>query len=106
MISPPSIYGRGIGDPELSNIHSVQIPFIIAHAIRNKKTHQIGPGENVSSHVHIRDLVKLYAKLLEIYREGSQVPSGYLFPENREHVMGELVKSVAIEMKKLMRLCL
>jgi nucleoside-diphosphate-sugar epimerase len=100
MISPPSIYGRGIGDPELSNIHSVQIPFIIAHAIRNKKTHQIGPGENVSSHVHIRDLVKLYVKLLEIYREGSQVPSGYLFPENGEHIMGELVKSIAIEMKK------
>jgi hypothetical protein len=38
--------------------------------------------------------------LLEIYLGGGQVPSGYLFPENGEHVMGELMKTIAQELKK------
>jgi nucleoside-diphosphate-sugar epimerase len=99
IISPPAIHGRGSGYPELSNTHSVQIPFIIAHAIRNKKTFQIGPGENIGSEVHVEDLAQLYVNLLEIYLASGQVPSGYLFPENGEHVMGELTKCIAQEVK-------
>jgi hypothetical protein len=100
VVSPPAIHGKGIGYPELSNAHSIQIPFIIAHAIRNKKTYQIGPGENIGSEVHVEDLAQLYVKLLEIYLANGQVPSAYLFPENGEHVMGELTKSIAQELKK------
>jgi hypothetical protein len=65
----------------------VQIPFIIAHTIRNK-TYQMGPGKNIGSEVHVEGLAQLCVKLLEIYLGGGQVPSGYLFPENGEHVMG------------------
>ncbi|OCK74520.1 NAD(P)-binding protein [Lepidopterella palustris CBS 459.81] len=103
MVCPPSIYGRGVGEPALSNIYSVQIPFIIAHAVRNGRTQQIGPGKNVSSQIHVADLVQLYLKLLRIYLEGGDLPTGYLFPvpENGgEHVMGDLVNAIARELKK------
>jgi hypothetical protein len=72
----------------------------VAHAIRNKKVYQIGPGTNIGSEVHIEDLAQLYVKLLEIYLAGGQVPFGYLFPESGEHVMGELAESIAKELKK------
>lgn len=100
IISPPAIYGRGTGDPELSNINSVQIPFLIAHAIRNGMMHQIGPGENVSSRIHVADLVQLYIRLLDMYKNSDPLPCGYLFPENGEHTMGDLAKSIATEMKR------
>jgi nucleoside-diphosphate-sugar epimerase len=86
VICPSLIYGTGAG----LNRHSVQIPFLAAHARQRGMVEIVGAGVNVWSNVHIDDVVSLYLLAM------SKAPAGaFYFAENGEASFAELGAAIA-----------
>jgi nucleoside-diphosphate-sugar epimerase len=85
-IMSPTIYGDGTG---IFNRSSAQTSFLKA-ALLMKKASVIGDGETAHGHVHIADLVQLYAlALLDVLENnGQNLPSGkkgIIFSSHGDH---------------------
>lgn len=85
VICPTMIYGRGSG----SKRDSIQVPMLIRAAQERGAGVHIGPGRNVWSHVHIDDLVDLYALVLDKAEPGS-----FFFAENGEAALADVARSI------------
>jgi nucleoside-diphosphate-sugar epimerase len=86
VIIPSLIYGSGSG----VNKQSIQLPFLVANAQKQKAVQIVGKGLNVWSNVHIDDLVDLYVLALEKATKGS-----FYFAENGEASFLEIAKTIA-----------
>lgn len=80
------IYGHGLGIGR----DSVQIPRLVEQARANGVVRHVGPGRNVWSTVHVRDLVDLYLRALESAPAGS-----FHFVENGEDSFAVMAQAVA-----------
>ena len=80
------IYGHGLGIGR----DSVQIPRLVELARASGVVRHVGPGRNVWSTVHIRDLVNLYLRALESAPAGS-----FYFVENGEDSFAVIAQAVA-----------
>jgi nucleoside-diphosphate-sugar epimerase len=86
VIAPSLIYGRGRG----LNLHSIQVPWLIALAKKHGVAKHIGPGENRWANVHIDDVVALYLAAI------GKAPAGaFYFAENGENSMREACEAVS-----------
>jgi len=85
IIAPSLIYGEGLG----TNPDSMQVPWLIDLARRTGAARHIGPGTNVWSNVHIRDLADLYLLVLESAPAGS-----FFYAENGENAMRDVCLSI------------
>lgn len=86
IIAPSLIYGAGLG----INPDSMQVPWLIDVARRTGAARHIGPGTNVWSNVHIRDLAGLYLLALE------HAPAGaFFYAENGENSMREVCVAIS-----------
>jgi len=102
IVSPPCIYGRGVGFKDLSNPRSVQIPLIIKTALWRKKTQQVGNGLNIWSFVHIADVAQLYEIVVERILAGT-IPlgkDGYIFCETADHKWSKVCETIAEHLYK------
>lgn len=82
LVPGPLIYGKGRGP---GNTRTIQGPCIADYTIQNGESFQIGQGENVWSNIHIADLGKLFALLLNAAVDGTEHiwnDEGILLPEN------------------------
>ena len=62
IVAPPTIWGFGTGP---GNHNSIQIPVMVATALKHQQAFQIGEGKNIWSGVHVIDLAHFYILLLE-----------------------------------------
>ncbi len=86
VITPPMIYGEGLG---LSK-NSDQLPTLIRQSVEKKAGVYIGKGLNRWSNVHIQDLVNLYVLALE------KAPSGAMFfAENGEESLITIAEAIS-----------
>ena len=86
IIAPSLIYGAGLG----ASPDSMQVPWLIDLARRTGGARHIGPGTNVWSNVHIRDLVELYVLALE------KAPAGaFFYAENGENAMRDVCTAIS-----------
>lgn len=69
----PTIYGIGSGQ---FNKLSIQIPTLLRVALKRGQAIVVGPGDGIWDYVHIDDLAKLYALVLQKILDGEQVPGG------------------------------
>jgi nucleoside-diphosphate-sugar epimerase len=86
VIIPSLIYGSGSGVNKLS----IQLPFLVANAQKQKAVQIVGKGLNVWSNVHIDDLVDLYVLALEQATKGS-----FYFAENGEASFLDIAKAIS-----------
>ena len=90
VICPSNIYGTGSG----LNPRSVQIPFLVDHALDQGVVHIVGRGVNRWSNVHIDDVAELYLLALE------KAPAGaFYFVENGEASFGEIGDAIAARLE-------
>lgn len=99
IVAPPTIFGQNDG---FINRQSVQIPKLVALAMKNKQSFTTYSGDYNWSHVHIDDLANLYVILLKNLLDGKNIKTGregYYFAENGVHNwkdissrIGELLK--------------
>ncbi|KAE8138874.1 hypothetical protein BDV38DRAFT_291899 [Aspergillus pseudotamarii] len=95
VIMAPTIFGIGTGP---FNKWSVQLPAIIADALKSQHVKVIGNGQTIWTHVHIEDLTDLFALLLRKILDGSDLPSGrrgIYFCETGEHTHLEMAQRLA-----------
>ncbi|WP_028465008.1 NAD-dependent epimerase/dehydratase family protein [Nisaea denitrificans] len=85
IIAPSLIYGEGLG----VNPDSMQVPWLIDLAQRTGAARHIGPGTNVWSNVHIRDLADLYLLALQNAPAGS-----FFYAENGENAMCDVCAAI------------
>lgn len=85
IICPSLIYGIGTGPAK----HSIQVPWLIALAVKSGVAKHYGPGENIWSNVHIDDLVDLYRLALEAAPAGA-----FYFAENGENGMKDICEAI------------
>jgi nucleoside-diphosphate-sugar epimerase len=85
VICPSLIYGPGRG----ANASSIQVPWLIALAKKERVPMHIGRGENRWSNVHVDDLVDLYLLAL------ARAPAGaFYYVENGENSMREACQAI------------
>ncbi|WP_193170721.1 NAD-dependent epimerase/dehydratase family protein [Nisaea nitritireducens] len=85
IIAPSLIYGEGLG----TNPDSMQVPWLIDLARQSGAARHIGPGTNVWSNVHIRDLADLYLLALKDAPAGS-----FFYAENGENAMCDVCAAI------------
>lgn len=85
IICPSLIYGLGSG----ANPHSMQVPWLMAVAMKHGVAKHYGPGENIWSNVHIDDLVDLYLLALDAAPAGA-----FYYAENGENSMREICEAI------------
>ena len=85
IICPSLIYGIGTGPAK----HSIQVPWLIALAVKSGVAKHYGPGENIWSNVHIDDLVDLFRLALDAAPAGA-----FYFAENGENSMKEICEAI------------
>ena len=86
VITPPMIYGEGLGLSKESD----QLPKLIRQSAEKKSGVYIGKGLNRWSNVHIEDLVNLYVLALE------KAPSGAMFfAENGEESLLTIAEAIS-----------
>jgi nucleoside-diphosphate-sugar epimerase len=86
VICPSNIYGTGRGVGR----HSVQIPYMIDHALKVGEVRYIGKGLNRWSQVHIDDVADLYVTAW------SRAPGGaFYFVENGDASLLEVTSAIA-----------
>jgi nucleoside-diphosphate-sugar epimerase len=89
VIAPTMIYGRGTG----LNVHSIQVPKMIALARMSGAAKFIGRGANIWSNVQIEDLADLYLRALD------RAPAGaFYYAENGECSMRQIAEAIASTM--------
>jgi nucleoside-diphosphate-sugar epimerase len=92
VIIPSLVYGEGTG----INRQSIQVPFLVANAIKQKSVQLVGPGLNVWSNVHIEDLAILYGSVLNGLGLASSITSGcFYFAENGEASFIEIAQAIS-----------
>ncbi len=80
------IYGNALG----SSAQSVQIPALVRQARATGVARYIGHGLNCWSNVHIADVAALYVIAI-----AKAPPGSFMYVENGEEALGEVVKAVA-----------
>jgi nucleoside-diphosphate-sugar epimerase len=90
VIIPSLVYGEGAG----INRQSIQIPFLVSNALEQKSVQLVGPGRNVWSNVHIKDLASLFGLILDSL--GSNTNSGsFYFAENGEASFIQMAQAIS-----------
>ncbi|KAJ9607137.1 hypothetical protein H2200_008209 [Cladophialophora chaetospira] len=100
LIAGPIIHGEGRGPV---NRRSIQAPEITRLTLQRGKAPVIGKGLNVWSAVHIHDLGKLFALLLDAaVSKNNNVwnENGLYFPENERLSFGGIGRAIAAEAHK------
>ncbi|KAI9825086.1 MAG: hypothetical protein M1832_001406 [Thelocarpon impressellum] len=101
IVSPPMIYAPGRGP---GNQRSYQLPELVRHTLERGKGFQIGAGKTYWNHVHVRDLSRLFLRLVEEAAKGGGEATwgkdGYYFAESGELVWGHISERVAVEARK------
>ncbi|KZS94181.1 NAD(P)-binding protein [Sistotremastrum niveocremeum HHB9708] len=93
IIIPPLIYGIGTGPDK---VISVQIPSLILFALKKRFVPIVGQGKNIWNNVHVRDLARGYAILLDHLLSSNEGPwTGYWFAETGEHVWKSVYDTLA-----------
>ncbi|GAQ44962.1 hypothetical protein AtubIFM56815_009457 [Aspergillus tubingensis] len=85
IVMAPTIFGLGSGP---FNRFSMQLPTMIADALRTGSCSVVSEGDTVWNHVHIEDLAALHLVLLQHIFRGIKIPSGrkgIYFCETGEH---------------------
>ncbi|KAJ5345716.1 NAD dependent epimerase/dehydratase family protein [Penicillium brevicompactum] len=85
VIMAPTIFGLGTGP---FNRSSIQLPAMIADAVKSGAVSVVSEGKTIWSHVHVQDVASLHMTLLEHICTESQIPSsrkGIYFCETGEH---------------------
>lgn len=96
LLCPPTIYGSGRGP---ANCRSRQLP-VLAHAtLENRKAPVVGRGLTWWNNVHVADLSRLFALLVDAAIKNDKNPElwgerGYYFVEAGEHQWGKLSKQM------------
>ncbi|TKA82784.1 hypothetical protein B0A55_01800 [Friedmanniomyces simplex] len=109
IVCPPTIYGTGRGP---GNQVSHQLPELCRATLTLGHGIQVGKGKSRWGNVHVRDLSRLYLRLVEEAAAGGSTAEwegkpgvwgaeGYFFCENGEHEWGEIGGLVAKEAEKL-----
>ena len=100
ILCPPLIYGLGSG---AFNTHSQQVPTLIKAALAKGRAVHAGSGDNLWNNVHVRDLARAYALLLDRVVAGDAAAptnaQGYYFVENGEHSFRSLVADIALALE-------
>ncbi|OJJ32907.1 hypothetical protein ASPWEDRAFT_174337 [Aspergillus wentii DTO 134E9] len=95
IVMAPTIFGLGTGP---FNRYSMQLPAMIADALKTGICSVVAEGKTVWSHVHIRDLAGLHLTLLRNICANVTIPSGrkgIYFCETGEHSYREFAESLA-----------
>ncbi|KAG8525704.1 uncharacterized protein KY384_000464 [Bacidia gigantensis] len=101
IVCPPTIYGvaRGPG-----NVRGHQLYELARCTLEKGHGLQIGAGKTFWTYIHVKDMSKVYLKLVNAALAGGGEATwgaaGYYFTENGEHVWGDVSKAVAREAKK------
>ncbi|KAJ5164853.1 NAD dependent epimerase/dehydratase family protein [Penicillium coprophilum] len=104
VVMAPTVYGLGTGS---FNRSSIQLPAMIADAIKSGMVSVVSEGKTIWSHVHVQDLASLHLTLLQYICTDSQIPSGrkgIYFCETGEHShreFSELLAKAAYELDVL-----
>ncbi|OQE40244.1 hypothetical protein PENCOP_c006G00260 [Penicillium coprophilum] len=104
VIMAPTVYGLGSGS---FNRSSIQLPALIADAIKSGMVSVVSEGKTIWSHVHVQDLASLHLTLLQHICTNSHIPSGrkgIYFCETGEHShreSSELLAKAAYELDVL-----
>ncbi|TFK83316.1 NAD(P)-binding protein [Polyporus arcularius HHB13444] len=108
LVLPSTVYGTPSGvlnRSGIANKHSFQIPGLIRAAVERKRVGLIGEGQAIWNHVHIDDLVDLYAlittKFLTEPEKVGHGPEGYYFAENGEYLHYDLAMAISKALYKL-----
>ncbi|KAJ3030965.1 UNVERIFIED_CONTAM: hypothetical protein HDU68_007165 [Siphonaria sp. JEL0065] len=100
-VVPPLVYGEGTGR---FKTWSSQVPGLIHRAIKSGKAEFIGAGQGKWNHVHVQDLARVFAILVErVVLDPESVESGargYVFAESGELTWKELAQGVADAIKR------
>lgn len=100
IICPPDIYGRGLG---LGKTTSAYLPIYISEIQKRKRAFYHGEGSNTRSWVHVRDLMRVYLRVIESAAEGRTEEwngRGYYFAGTQEHAQIDITVAVARILKK------
>lgn len=95
VVMAPTIYGQGTGP---FNRYSIQLPSLIADAIKSSSVSVLLEGKTIWSHVHVKDVASLHTTLLRHICTDSQIPSGrkgIYFCETGEHSHREFSEMLA-----------
>ncbi|CAI7643757.1 unnamed protein product [Penicillium bialowiezense] len=95
VIMAPTIYGQGSGP---FNRSSIQLPAMIADAIKSGIVSVVSEGKTIWNHVHVQDVASLHMTLLQHICTDSQIPSGrkgIYFCETGEHSHREFSEMLA-----------
>ncbi|KAF9892997.1 hypothetical protein FE257_012408 [Aspergillus nanangensis] len=95
IIMAPTIFGVSKGE---FNRFSVQLPAIIADALKTRQVKVIGEGRTVWTHVHVDDIADLFVIMLQHIANGREMPSGrrgIYFCESGEHTHREMAQRLA-----------
>ncbi|KAL4881756.1 hypothetical protein BJY04DRAFT_217823 [Aspergillus karnatakaensis] len=105
IVCPPTIYGRGRGPVSLRGRQVYELANFI---LKERYTPVIGKGLARWNNVHVYDLSRLFALLVEAATDPSKKDDkeiwgekGYFLAENGEHVWGDLAKLVGTQAHKL-----
>lgn len=85
VIMAPTIYGQGTGP---FNHYSIQLPAMIADAVKSGAVSVVLDGKTIWSHIHVQDVAGLHLTLLRHICTDSQIPcgrKGIYFCETGEH---------------------
>ncbi|GAQ35172.1 NAD dependent epimerase/dehydratase family protein [Aspergillus niger] len=96
IVMAPTIFGQGTGP---FNRYSIQLPAMIADALKSGAVSVVGKGNTVWSHVHIQDLAGLFVVMLQKICTGVEIPSGkkgIYFCETGEHSHREFSERLAV----------
>ncbi|KAK6349084.1 hypothetical protein TWF730_009843 [Orbilia blumenaviensis] len=95
IVCPSFIYGEGTGPV---NRRSNLCPSLFEAFVKHGKGFTVGKGENISSNVHVEDIVDLYVLLVEeAMKEGGGKATwgrdgGWYFVENGKHTWGDVAR--------------
>ncbi|OGM42806.1 hypothetical protein ABOM_008985 [Aspergillus bombycis] len=85
IVMAPTIFGQGTGP---FNRYSIQLPAMIADAVRSGAVSVVAQGNTIWSHVHVKDVAGLHVTLLYKICTKVAIPSGrkgIYFCETGEH---------------------
>lgn len=73
IVSPSTIFGKSDG---YDHQFSAQIPLLAELTLKHKKAFTVYNGEDVWSHIHIKDLGKLYLLIISKLIRNEKIPTG------------------------------
>lgn len=95
IVCPPCIYGTGTGP---GNTRSAQIPLLIKSVLKRGTGFTVHAGENEWCNVHIKDLGRVYLRLVEAAARGGEGADwdqdGYYFVDAGNMTWGGLTREL------------